>query len=545
VHPYRNPTLGPETAAGEYKVLATLIEQYKPVGKEIPIISGEWGYSTSYLSDTLQGKYLARQWLHNMAQGIPISIWYDWHDDGRDPNNAEHNFGTVEWDYQPKPAFLAMKTLIDQLQGYLPIGRISTGNVGDYIIPFVKEDRVILAIWTPGQSHEMDLGSDLLVSEIVNHFGQQIRMPKGSNLVIDDAPLYLHLTNPIPSWLKLIIDASLLQKADAEKVAQSFKAGTSTMNMAVTLRKTMDQGTEIQRRAAFQSILQIADKIRIDSSLALDLYHTVLRLDKDVLNVKQALNAVAGIGSLESLEIVAPLLHNPHFMQEASNYYLHVAFKQAGDKDFTQAEELLVKAAQVSQYRYSVERVLEKMKEMGQEIDTKTKIVISRKAGFINQWWIAGPFPNEDDKAERTSFFPENRIDFRQTARYDTLTARWQNVNLEGIYDIIPLADMFGKKQQAAYAYTELNMPVERNGQFKIGSNDGVVCWLNGKKVHENLIARGLTVDEDVVQVHLKKGVNRILLKVPNRGANWEACLRICDSNGVPMDLNEYLGDME
>ena len=544
VHPYRNPTLGPETTAGEYTILSTLIEQYKPASKEIPIISGEWGYSTSYLSDALQGKYLARQWLHNMAQGIPISIWYDWHDDGQDPDNAEHNFGTVEWDYQPKPAFLAMKTLTHQLQDYLPLGRISIGTVDDYVVPFVNKDQVILAAWNTAPAHEIDLDGDLQVSQIIDHLGNRVKIPKGSILPINDAPLYSHLANPIPSWLQLIIDASRLQENDAEKVAASFKAGTSTMKMAITLRKTMDQGTEIQRRAVFKSLLKIADKIHKDTSLALDLYHTVLRLDKDILSVKQALNSVANIGSLESLERVVPFIHNPDFMQEASNFYLHVAFKLAGKKDFTRSEELLIKAAQVSQYRYSVDRVLAKMKEMGHEIDLNRQREILKQAGFISQWWIAGPFPNKNNRAERTSFFPEKRIDFRQTSRFDTLTARWQKINLSGVYGIIPLADIFGKKQQAAYAYCEINMPGDQIGLFKIGSNDGVVCWLNGKKIHENLIARPLTVDEDIVQVHLKKGVNHILLKIPNRGANWEVCLRICDSLGIPLDLNEISKDI-
>ena len=68
------------------------------------------------------------------------------------------------------------------------------------------------------------------------------------------------------------------------------------------------------------------------------------------------------------------------------------------------------------------------------------------------------------------------------------------------------------------------------------------MCWVNGQKVHQNLIGRVLTVDEDVFPVSLRKGTNRILLKVPNRGANWEACLRICDKNGLPLDLTEKIG---
>ena len=99
---------------------------------------------------------------------------------------------------------------------------------------------------------------------------------------------------------------------------------------------------------------------------------------------------------------------------------------------------------------------------------------------------------------------------------------------------------MFGKKQQAAYAFAAIRMPERKDIILKIGSNDGVICWVNGRKVHENIIARSLVVDEDVVTAKFKKGINRILIKVPNKGANWEACLRVCDADGRPLDLNKY-----
>ena len=85
VHPYRQKE--PESVAPEYAKLRRLIQQYAPRGKRIPILSGEWGYSSVWrnFDEVRQGKYLARQWLTNLANDVPLSIWYDWHDDGRDP----------------------------------------------------------------------------------------------------------------------------------------------------------------------------------------------------------------------------------------------------------------------------------------------------------------------------------------------------------------------------------------------------------------------------------------------------------------------------
>jgi len=114
VHPYRRDP--PETAWTDYARLRRMIDRRTPAGQTpVRIVSGEWGYSNWHagqsLSPETQAAYLARQFLGNMAHGIALSIWYDWADDGTDPHNSEHRFGTVTIDRQPKPAFLAARTL--------------------------------------------------------------------------------------------------------------------------------------------------------------------------------------------------------------------------------------------------------------------------------------------------------------------------------------------------------------------------------------------------------------------------------------------------
>jgi hypothetical protein len=112
VHPYRQTA--PETAAADYAKLRRLIARHAPKGKNVPIHSGEWGYSSAWkgMDPVRQGKLLPRQWLVNLSNDVPISIWYDWHDDGPDPKEPEHHFGTVlepfhagrKPVYDPKPA---------------------------------------------------------------------------------------------------------------------------------------------------------------------------------------------------------------------------------------------------------------------------------------------------------------------------------------------------------------------------------------------------------------------------------------------------------
>ena len=150
VHPYRPD--GPESVLARYRELEELIVQFR--GERVPIISGEWGYSTCWdaqlevfipcvggartgvNSYADQAKYLVRQWVLNDLLAVPISIFYDWKDDGEDAVKGEDNFGTVGYAYRnasapyaPKLAFVAAvnyQRWVGDANRYQRIARIET-----------------------------------------------------------------------------------------------------------------------------------------------------------------------------------------------------------------------------------------------------------------------------------------------------------------------------------------------------------------------------------------------------------------------------------
>jgi len=166
VHPYRDPKQPPETAAPDYQKLRTLIERYAPPSKKdrIPILSGEWGYSTWKRGVSLetQAAFAARQQLSNLLNGVPLSIWYDWKNDGPDPNENEHNFGTVLPDLTPKPAYLAIRTLTRELSGYRVASRLALPSDKDYVLLCTNPaGGQKLAAWTLGEPHPASLDIEL------------------------------------------------------------------------------------------------------------------------------------------------------------------------------------------------------------------------------------------------------------------------------------------------------------------------------------------------------------------------------------------------
>lgn len=203
VHPYRSPRKSPETAADDFRRLRGLIEQHAPTPakRSLPIISGEWGYSTFTKGVTLemQAMFIVRQQLFNLLQGVPLSIWYDWKNDGTDPNENEHNFGTVTPDLKPKPAYIAMQTLTHELAGYRIARRVQAGSDTNYVLLLSNDAREQkLAAWTLGDTATVELQVSSTAGELpaVNGNGQTL------TLKISSGRLSIDLTG-LPKYVAL------------------------------------------------------------------------------------------------------------------------------------------------------------------------------------------------------------------------------------------------------------------------------------------------------------------------------------------------------
>lgn len=216
VHPYRNYTRSPETVAPDYAKLQVLMDRYAPAPKQgkIPILSGEWGYATHTkgLSLETQAQFAVRQQLVNLLHNVPLSIWYDLKNDGNDPNEREHNFGTVMPDLTPKPAYTAIQTLTRELAGYRIVRRVPTGSEMDFAILLAdSQARQKVAVWTTGEPREVKVAfardgmvRDVDVLPAVNGDGQP------GAATVRAGELVLALT-PWPQYIALPPKARLME----------------------------------------------------------------------------------------------------------------------------------------------------------------------------------------------------------------------------------------------------------------------------------------------------------------------------------------------
>ena len=165
----------------------------------MPIISGEWGYSNlnwdqTRLSEQEQAEYLARMFLINLHQGIDVSVWYDWKNDGTNPNEREHHFGTVMHDLKPKTAYLAAKVLSSTLAGYSVDRMLKLGNDKDFALILKKGRNTAIAFWTTGEEHQITLPVPTGKGALINMLGYKKKISWHNDtlkLTIHQAPQYI------------------------------------------------------------------------------------------------------------------------------------------------------------------------------------------------------------------------------------------------------------------------------------------------------------------------------------------------------------------
>ena len=155
---------------------------------------------------------------------------------------------------------------------------------------------------------------------------------------------------------------------------------------------------------------------------------------------------------------------------------------------------------------------------------------------FISDWYVIGPFDNPiggfDTEGLMISYPPEKEIDLGKSyPGKDGIDVKWQRIiaDEKGFVDL----DKYLKPNDwaVAYALTYVWSPDERGIKIFSGSDDGIRIWLNDELVHHHLVKRGPIPDNDRAAGVLKKGWNKLLVKVEEGEGWWGFYVRIPDPN--------------
>ncbi len=186
----------------------------------------------------------------------------------------------------------------------------------------------------------------------------------------------------------------------------------------------------------------------------------------------------------------------------------------------------------------------------GIEAASTPSFKVENEGAFIREWLVCGPFPNGSRKIGSISledYVSEGfQRDFLQpiggealadpkpgdTIKEGSSGEEHPWVLLSSQEDLISFEKFFPIKDNVvAYAFAHIESPTERETLLSVGSNDGIRIFLNGELVHSHFILRWLGKDTDYVPITLRKGTNRLLIKIDESGGDWGFSARLVDLN--------------
>lgn len=242
-------------------------------------------------------------------------------------------------------------------------------------------------------------------------------------------------------------------------------------------------------------------------------------------------------------KLVPGMLQDPsvELRREAVGRLMDEAAKttKAGQKET--ATVLYQQALQGARDPDQVDEIAKQMKELGRTVD------LPRHFGFLMDWRVIGPFENTGRKGFGTVFPPEQAIDL--AAEYDgkpeaggvARKVKWTEFKSADPYGKVDFNKPLGAlKEVTAYALAEFESETDRPAELRLGSKNGWKIWLNGDFLFgRDEYHRGAEIDQYRLPVSLKKGKNRILMKICQNEqtedwtVEWEFQLRVCDATGT------------
>ena len=155
-------------------------------------------------------------------------------------------------------------------------------------------------------------------------------------------------------------------------------------------------------------------------------------------------------------------------------------------------------------------------------------------------WMILGPFDNQNGFNKK--FIAENNFEASRKKAANAGNLTWQPANDGQRDSFINLMNIFDHQNwSVAYGFLYIKSPDARDIQFRLGTNEAARLWLNDEEIWKYNSVRSAVFDGTLVRTRLKAGMNKVLIKVCNRGGEWGYYFRVTDAEGNGFDDIEFI----
>ena len=282
--------------------------------------------------------------------------------------------------------------------------------------------------------------------------------------------------------------------------------------MADLLKITQNSDNKIHRVLALRGFVRLIGLASGRSAKeTIGMYKQAMDLASSAALKRLVLSGLADVKSIGALQMAVEYLEDKGLQQEAEFTVVKIA-EAIGGSHPQQSRDMLKKVIQISKN--------DSLCQQAQEVINQ----IERFDDYLTAWQVSGPYTK--DEADGTELFdiafgPEDAVGEHVAWRIMPV-----GTNKDRPW-LMELDKALGGDNRAAYLRNKVWSDKSQKVRLELGSDDGIKVWLNGQLIHANNVTRGASPAQDKVEVTLKQGWNRLLLKVTQNGGEWAACARL------------------
>lgn len=163
------------------------------------------------------------------------------------------------------------------------------------------------------------------------------------------------------------------------------------------------------------------------------------------------------------------------------------------------------------------------------------------KLGYVKDWLVIGPFDNKEKVGFNAVYPPETEVDLAKEYDGKSIKVRWRKLIGTNLSQAVNFDSIFYPNSWVAgYALTYVLSDRDQDIAVRVGSDDSIKVWLNDELIIQNEKYQAFVPDQNETGAVLRKGWNKLLVKVCEGGGYWEFGLRVTDVDGRPLKTLGY-----
>jgi tetratricopeptide (TPR) repeat protein len=154
-----------------------------------------------------------------------------------------------------------------------------------------------------------------------------------------------------------------------------------------------------------------------------------------------------------------------------------------------------------------------------------------RRLGFVTDWTAIGPFDGEGRSGFDATFPPEQAIDLSGRYAGKAREVAWRTLPPTAVVDgFVHLgAALRPARDVVAYALATVDAPRDGRATIRLGSSGAAKVWVNGALAIAEPEYHSARIDQRAAEVTLRRGPNRILVKLCHEAGRMGFTLRLSD----------------